>query len=399
MNVCALSLQGGLNILNILQKKRILKSCITPLAYLSTLASVACFSISTAQKFHMPYDSIDVLSAEFIFPRGSSLWGKVSNAFKQDFTEQKSQSSTINDLPQNQTNSNNQVVQSPENTEPQPQPSSPESQVDDEPHGENENTYKVIESQITAGGTKYENFYVKNSANYDINIASELSKRPDVKIKPTNEPQVLIMHTHTSEAYMKRDNGFFYESYYPRSTDNKQNVTSVGDAIAQKLNQNGINTIHDITYHDMPSYNGSYSRSRETVKSNLQKYPSIQVVLDIHRDSMGNRETGKIKPTFKYNGKKGAQVMIIAGCDKDGSIGFPDWETNLRFALRLHQKTESMFPGMTRPLNFNSVKYNMNLTHGSVLIEVGTDVNTIDEAVYSGSLLGDSLSEVLKELK
>lgn len=263
---------------------------------------------------------------------------------------------------------------------------------------EGENTYKIIETQFGAAGTKYDNFYVKNTTGLDINIEEELQKEPDVHISKNSGPQVLIVHTHTTESYMEFDQGFFYESFYPRSSDNNRNVTRVGDAIATQLKNAGIGVIHDTTHHDEPSYNGSYSRSAETVLKNISENPSIQVVLDIHRDAIGDKENGKVKPTFVCNGKKAAQIMVISGRDVDGSLGFPDWEYNLRLALRIQKAAETMYPGLTRPMHFDEVKYNMNLTHGSILIEVGTDGNTLDEAVYSGSLLGNVLSEVLGNL-
>lgn len=280
-----------------------------------------------------------------------------------------------------------------------PKPPEPINPQDEDKHSPGEKTYKIIESQFSSSGLKYENFYVKNLAGVEINIAKELASRPDVHIRQGGDPQVLIYHTHTSESYLKKDEGFFYESYYPRSTDNSRNVTQVGEAITKKLIERGIPTIHDTTYHDSPTYNGSYSRSRKTILSNLEKYPSIQVTIDVHRDSMGNLERGKVKPTFKLNGTKAAQVMVVAGCDKDGSSDFPDWEYNLRLALRVQQRCETMFPGLTRPMSFGNFKYNMNLSHGSMLIEVGSDVNTLTEAVYSGTLVGEALASVLNELK
>ena len=198
---------------------------------------------------------------------------------------------------------------------------------------------------------------------------------------------------------MNRDEGFFYESFYPRSLNNEKNVTRVGQAITDKLIENGINTVHDITYHDNPTYNGSYCRAAQTIKKNLEKYPSIQVVIDIHRDSLGSKETGKIKPTFKYSGKKAAQLMVISGCDPDGNLGFPNWRKNLRLALRVQKYCETLFPGITRPLNFSKVKYNEHLTPGSLLIEVGSDANTLEEAVNTGTMLGEALSKLLNDLK
>lgn len=280
-----------------------------------------------------------------------------------------------------------------------PKPPDPVNPQDEDRHAKDEKKYNIIESQFGSAGIKYENFYVKNISGIEINIAEELSKRPDVHIKKSKDPQVLIYHTHTSESYLKKDEGFFYESYYPRSTDNSRNVTQVGEAIAKKLIENGIPTVHDMTYHDSPTYKGSYSRSYKTIMSNLEKYPSIQVTIDVHRDSMGDPDHGKVKPTFKLGGNKAAQIMVVAGCDPNGSVGFPDWEYNLRLALRVQQKCESMFPGLTRPMLFGKFKYNMNLSRGSMLIEVGSDVNTLNEAIYSGTLVGEALSKVLSELK
>lgn len=265
-------------------------------------------------------------------------------------------------------------------------------------NSDGETMYQINERMIGASGTMFDNFSVKNTTSVDIDIAEELSKQPDINISKHSAPQVLIVHTHATEAYIDTDTGVFPESFYPRTTDPNYSVIKVGEAIKTQLVNSGINTLHDSTQHDNPSYNGAYYRSEDTIKDYLEQYPSIQVVLDIHRDSIGNNESGKVKPTFTYNNKKAAQIMIVAGCDDDGTWEFPDWEYNLRFALRLQQTTETLYPGMTRPLKFCPSQYNLHLTHGSLLVEIGTDVNTLDEAVYSGELLGNSLSQVLAEL-
>lgn len=269
----------------------------------------------------------------------------------------------------------------------------------EEYHSPNEKTYKITETHIGTGGVKCENFYIKNTTNQNIDFSALLKEPPDITIKNTSEPQVMIFHTHTSESYMNKDSGFFYESFYPRTLNSSRNVIKVGDAITEKLKEHGINTIHETTYHDNPSYNGSYLRAEKTIKENLHKYPSLKIVIDIHRDSLGSKETGKMKPTFEYKGKKAAQLMIISGCDPDNSNGFPNWKKNLKLALNIQKYCESMFPGITRPLNFSKVKYNEHLTPGSLLIEIGSDANTLEEAIYTGSMLGESLSKLLSDLK
>lgn len=259
---------------------------------------------------------------------------------------------------------------------------------------EGEKKYDITEKNYTGYGTQYENFFVENKTDYDLNIGEMLTLPLGFETEKTEEPQVLIMHTHTCESYLDADEGYFFESYYPRCTDSRFNVTRVGAAIADSLQEQGVGAIHDATIHDYPSYNGSYDRSLETIYSYIEEYPSIKVVLDIHRDSLGS-ETNKIKPAFTYKGKKGAQIMILAGCD-DGTLDFPDWNYNLRFALRLQKQTETMFPGMTRPLDFGYFSYNMSVNTGSLLVEIGTDANTLEEAVYSGKLFGQSLAKVLQ---
>lgn len=265
-------------------------------------------------------------------------------------------------------------------------------------HNEGENTFKIIESHFGDSGIKYENFYVNNKSGIEINIAEELSKRPDINIKKDGSPQVLIYHTHTCESFMDKDQGFYFESFYPRTEDKRYSVVRVGDAICESLKKAGIGAIHDTTCHDSPSFSGSYKRSAETIDRNLTEHPSIQVTIDIHRDTIGNNERGKIKPTFKVGDKKAAQIMIMSGCDLDGTMNFPDWEFNLRLALRLQKSAETLYPGMTRSLFFGPVKYNMNKTHSSLLIEVGTEVNTLNEAVYSGTLIGNALANVFEGL-
>lgn len=262
------------------------------------------------------------------------------------------------------------------------------------PYNEGENTFKIIESHFGDSGIKYENFYVNNKSGIDINISEELEKKPDINIKKDGTPQVLIYHTHTCESFMDKDQGFYFESFYPRTEDNRYNVVRVGDAICESLKKSGYGAIHDTTCHDSPSFSGSYKRSAETIDKNLEKYPSIQVTIDIHRDTIGNNERGKIKPTFRVGDKKAAQIMIMSGCDVDGNLNFPDWEYNLRLALRLQKSAENLYPGMTRSMFFGPVKYNMNKTHASLLIEVGTEVNTLNEAVYTGSLIGNVLTDV-----
>lgn len=260
---------------------------------------------------------------------------------------------------------------------------------------EGEEKYSIEGKNISGGATKVNNCYIKNKTGLDLDFESILNDKLTFSVKKnTDSPQVLIYHTHTSEAYIDEDVDYFYESFYSRTQNNDFNVVAVGEAIADVLESKGIKTLHDKTVHDS-TYNGSYDRSVQTVQSDMKEYKDIKVVLDIHRDALGTDEC-KVKPVFEYNGKKGAQIMILSGCDTDGERGFENWQNNLNFALKIQNTAEKMYPGMTRPISFDYFAYNEYVCDGSLLIEVGAEANSIDEAVYTGELLGNVLYEVLK---
>lgn len=222
-------------------------------------------------------------------------------------------------------------------------------------------------------------------------LLAESRLAPDFTIEKNGEPQILIMHTHTTESYEPYERDFYDSSFNSRTTDKHMNMAVVGDAIAEQLEAAGITVIHDTTMHDYPSYNGSYDRSRETVQAILDEYPSIKIVLDIHRDAIERADGERIAPVAEINGKNAAQIMIISGCD-DGTMGMPNYMKNFRFSCMLQQQLESDYDGLTRPILFDYRKYNQDLTTGSILIEVGGHANSIDQAVYSGELIGKSLA-------
>lgn len=256
---------------------------------------------------------------------------------------------------------------------------------------------KVKELQIKNSGVNYGNVYVKDgNSNYDADIKKLLSSKAKCQIKKNAGYQVLLVHTHTTESYAESDKDWYSKSYNPRTTDKSESVVAVADQIEKKLNAAGIKTLHVTTYHDYPEYTGAYNRARETIKSYLKKYPSIEMVIDVHRDSMTQTDGTKLKPTVTINGKKAAQVMIISGCDNDGDLNFSGWRNNLIIATQLQKQMADSYEGLARPLYFAPFRYNMDLTPNSLLIEFGTDVNTLEEAKYSGQMVGDSLVKVLE---
>lgn len=216
----------------------------------------------------------------------------------------------------------------------------------------------------------------------------------DVEVN-SDEPQVLILHTHATETYQTWPDLVYDPDFTARSQNNALNMCAVGERMAQVLNAAGINTLHDTTLHDSPSYTESYDRSYATTQAYLEKYPSIKVVLDVHRDAIEDADGTRVKPLCTVNGEDTAQVMIIAGCDNGSSIRLPNWRLNLRFAAAWEDAMESRTPGLTRPVMCAYRYYNQDLTTGSLLIEIGGHANTVAEAVRGGQYAAEALAVLL----
>ena len=228
-------------------------------------------------------------------------------------------------------------------------------------------------------------------------LKNESRYLPNFTRSNTTEPQVLIYHTHTTESFEPFVRENYDAAFNYRTTDETKNMIMVGDAIEAELEEQGIGVIHLKTIHDYPSYNGSYARSRESILPILEQYPSIKVALDIHRDAISG-DGYAYQPYVEIDGREAAQIMIISGCD-DGTLDMPNYMKNFHFACTLQQKIEGDNPGLTRPILFDYRHYNQDLTVGSLLIEVGSHGNTLEQAQYSGQLIGQSLGELLNSMK
>ena len=244
----------------------------------------------------------------------------------------------------------------------------------------------------------YDGVYMKNSTDLAVDIKGLLESPLTFKIAKNDSPQVLIVHTHTTETFILDEADYYTEAFSSRTRETDKNMVSIGKIVAEKLNNAGIKTLHDTSEHDYPNYTGSYSRAAKTINSYLKKYPSIKVVLDLHRDAVSSGESDKVKLVTEIEGKKAAQVMLVMGSQSGSVTDFPNWKENLKLAVRLQQKIEQKYPTLARPLSLMPKKYNENLTTGSLLIEFGTDVNTLTEAHYSALLVGNALAELLTGL-
>lgn len=270
------------------------------------------------------------------------------------------------------------------------------------------------EDSWTAGGAIVRTTYGKYSGNsfFDLDRGGQVNNQTsipnetllsesrcgaDFTVEDTSEPLVLIYHTHTTESFEPYVRDFYDANFNYRTTDETKNMIMVGDAIQAELEAQGIGVIHARNIHDYPSYNGSYSRSRETILAILEEYPSIKVVLDIHRDAVSG-EGVAYQPFVEINGREASQIMIISGCD-DGTLGMPNFMKNFHFACRLQEQFENDYAGLTRPILFDYRHYNQDLTTGSLLIEVGSHGNTLEQSQYSGQLIGSSLGRLLNSMK
>ena len=203
-------------------------------------------------------------------------------------------------------------------------------------------------------------------------------------------PTVLIIHTHGSESY-KGD----YTPVEPyRSLDNRLNMIAVGDEVARLLELRGIGVIHDRSIYDYPDYNGSYTAARRAIQDHLEEYPTIQLVLDLHRDA-AEGDAGQLVTAATVGSQRAAQLMLVVGTDANG-LDHPDWEKNLALALKLNVLLEQENPGITRPVSLRSQRFNMDLCPGSLLVEVGAAGNTLEEALIAANALADAVVKLAK---
>ena len=245
--------------------------------------------------------------------------------------------------------------------------------------------------------SEYGDTYVYNDTSFNIDF-EELLKKEDFlpAVADTDEPLVLIIHTHTSEAYMEEGKISCSESEeYARSSNEEENVIAVGKVIADILNENGIKTLHSTTAHDAESYKDSYARSAETVKYYLNKYPTIKYVFDIHRDSIV-KSTGEIvRPVTVVDGETVAQVMCVVGTDQVGAIDY-EWENNLSLALSLRASLNAKYTNMARGTCLRPSAYNQQLAPVSLLLEIGAGGNSLSEAKAAAELVALELVELIK---
>lgn len=240
----------------------------------------------------------------------------------------------------------------------------------------------------------------------DIYLADRAGKDPDltglvnaacpVTLKDSG-PHILIVHTHGSEAYTPTADAAYTPSDPYRTTDCSHNVVRVGEEMAQVFRQSGFEVLHDTNLYDYPAYDGAYDRSRAAVERWLTQYPSIQVVLDVHRDALAAEDGTIYKAVSEEEGGQAAQVMLVVGTNGKGDF-HPLWQENLTFALSIQQQLLDDHETLARPMVLRSSRFNQDLRAGSALVEVGTHGNTLEEALTGARLFAQSAVAVLSSL-
>jgi len=240
-------------------------------------------------------------------------------------------------------------------------------------------------------------FFVRNTTQtqQDRDLLKDLAAPLDLQIDKS-KPAVLIYHTHTTEGFEILERPWYARDWVSRTENGARSIVRVGEAIAEMLERAGFRVIHETRIFDR-QYTGAYDKSRAVILQILKENPSIRMTLDVHRDAIHAEKGVRIRPVASIDGKNAAQVMIITGVNEGNITDFPDWEQNLAFATKLQSAGETFAPGLMRPLFFCARRYNMNVTPFSLLLEMGADVNTLDQAIYSGRLMGAALADLLDE--
>ncbi len=236
---------------------------------------------------------------------------------------------------------------------------------------------------------------IKNSSDYTVNAEELLSQGCPITLE-AGVPQILIIHTHSSEAYSPAGLDKYEDLGTNRTLDTNYNVIRIGNELTEIFQSYGLNVIHDTGVYDYPSYTGSYNRSCEAIEKYLAENPSIQIVIDLHRDALCSDEI-TYKTQADEDGVCASQIMILVGSDASG-LEHPDWQQNLRLALYLQNAVYSKYPSLMRPVQLVSYRYNQHLTHGSMILEVGSNGNTLQEALAAIRLFGNTAGPSLAEL-
>lgn len=260
-----------------------------------------------------------------------------------------------------------------------------------------ESTYIPLEEENDApvldAADKAATITVNNETSYEVDVAACLASDTTIRAEGDG-PQVLIVHTHGSESYTPDASFPYTPTENTRTTDTCYNVVRVGDELQKVLEENGVQAVHIRDIFDSPAYSGSYDRSLAAIEDALAEYPTIKVVIDVHRDSILTDDGTAYKTSCTIDGEEMAQLMFVVGTD-EGGLYHPDWQDNLNYVTNLQYQLNRSYPGLMRPVNLRTQRFNQHASPGSMLVEVGSSGNTMPEALAAIRLFGQTLADDL----
>lgn len=248
---------------------------------------------------------------------------------------------------------------------------------------------KIIPTTIEGG------MVVSNDTGYELDLNDFTQNGPSIRL-PAEGCQILIVHTHGSEAFSPDSVYGYATSDNCRTEDTNYNMVRVGDELAACFESYGFRVIHDRGIYDYPSYTGSYARSGEAVQRYLTEHPEIAIVLDVHRDAIGKGDI-VYKTVAESGGIPSSQLMLLCGTGENG-LSHPNWRENLKLALYLQAAMVKKYPTLARPVALKKERYNQQLTLGSLILEIGSSGNTLSEALQAARLFAEAAAPALREL-
>ena len=284
-------------------------------------------------------------------------------------------------IPQMPTEDENNTTQLPVITP------SPEIPFDGLTFADNGVPSQTVVTTTEKGYTVVNGVYIKNTSSRQMD-AAELSNDSFSARLSGDGPQVLIIHSHATEAYTMPAGQEYEASGTFRTRDTSCNVVRVGDEVAAVLSGYGISVLHDRTLHDAESYNDAYGNSLASIERYLEKYPTVSFVLDIHRDAIQDTNGNQYKLVTREDPR-------IAQCSLVMGVAHDDWRDNLALATAVQQRLSALSPTLMRPVAARGYRYNQHLRTGSLLVEIGAAGNSLDEALMGARYFATGFAETI----
>lgn len=309
----------------------------------------------------------------------------VFSTYEQEKAEEKKEEKTIESMEVTEKENNDSVEITENHTD----------EISDSKNIEEETIVENVQTNVIENNNRkdvytdiYKSVKIKNESKYSL---TEDMVTPNIDF--SNKKDIIIFHTHTCESYKKVVGMQYNETGSYRTLDKEYSVVRVGTELSNYMAVKGYNVIHDSTYHDYPAYTGSYNRSLVTVNNLLSVYNSVDLVLDIHRDALGNNDN--YAPCVKIGDDVVAQIMFVIGSD-GGGLAHSNWNNNLKLAIKIQEKGNELYPGLFKPIILRNSRYNQHARNGAMIVEVGATGNTIEQCNASMKYFSEVLEQVFK---